>query len=63
MRQEVSARETGEEDEAVGSLYLPVPTIVNVTLIDNLTSLYGWQVNARIYATVRALFYKIDTST
>jgi len=25
-------------------------------------SLYGWQVNVRIYATVFTLFYKIDTS-
>lgn len=39
-----------------GSLDLPVCTIVNVTLIDNLVSVYGWQVNARIYATVRVLF-------
>jgi len=30
--------------------------------VDNLMSLYGWQVNARIYATVPTLFYKIDTS-
>lgn len=55
-------RRKTRENDAAGSLVLPVCTIVNVTPVDSLVSVYGWQVNARIYATVRALSYKIDTS-
>lgn len=62
-RRDRKLREGEEGSNAAGSLDLPVRTIVNVISVDNLVSLYGWQVNVRIYATVRALFYKIDIST
>jgi len=51
-------RREGEGGEERRNRFVrPVHTIVNVTSMDNLMS-----VNARIYATVPTLFYKIDTN-